>query len=527
SIDEWNSLNKTVNGRLIATVPLAAACHDDQYAAYDEERCAELRNSWLDPETHSSSVMAPFFANQSCDPFQPRSAQCVIGTYVQYAINVSCASDVINGLNFAIDHNIRLVVRNTGHDYNGKSTGAGALGLWMANLKDTEIKDWSDKYYTGKAIKVGAGIRGGEAYKIADAAGYQVVGGECPTVGIAGGYSQGGGHSALTSRYGLGADQVLEWEVVTGTGRHLIANRHQNADLYWALSGGGGGTYGVVLSMTSKLHPDTPTVGFNLTFTSAGVPMDTYYEAVTAYHASLPKIVDAGAMSVWYFTNESFAISPITAPGISLDELKALLSPFMNKLDQLNITYNHYFGEFPTYLEHFNTMFSPIQVGIAQYGGRLIPRSVVENNNTALTDAFRFINENGGQFIGVGINASLARSGFPENAVNPGWRDALIDTTLTTPWNFTAPWEEMVANADKMTNLLIPKLAELTPNGSCYLNEGDFQQPNFQEVFYGKNYQKLSQIKDKYDPHHIFYATTAVGSDYWVPQKDGRLCKAA
>ncbi|KAH0412222.1 FAD/FMN-containing isoamyl alcohol oxidase MreA, partial [Aureobasidium melanogenum] len=237
SPDEWNSLNKTVNGRLIATVPLAAACHDDQYAAYDEKRCAELQNSWLDPETHlpsSSSVMAPFFANQSCDPFQPRSAQCVIGTYVQYAINVSCASDVINALNFAIDHNIRLVVRNTGHDYNGKSTGAGALGLWMANLKDTEINDWSDKYYTGKAIKVGAGIRGGEAYKIADAAGYQVVGGECPTVGIAGGYSQGGGHSALTSRHGLGADQVLEWEVVTGTGRHLIANRHQNTDLYWA-----------------------------------------------------------------------------------------------------------------------------------------------------------------------------------------------------------------------------------------------------------------------------------------------------
>ncbi|KAG9660707.1 FAD/FMN-containing isoamyl alcohol oxidase MreA, partial [Aureobasidium melanogenum] len=142
SPDEWNSLNKTVNGRLIATVPLAAACHDDQYAAYDEKRCAELQNSWLDPETHlpsSSSVMAPFFANQSCDPFQPRSAQCVIGTYVQYAINVSCASDVINALNFAIDHNIRLVVRNTGHDYNGKSTGAGALGLWMGNLKDTEI----------------------------------------------------------------------------------------------------------------------------------------------------------------------------------------------------------------------------------------------------------------------------------------------------------------------------------------------------------------------------------------------------
>ena len=48
---EWSSLNETFGGRLIATIPLAAACHDDQYASYDEERCTELQNSWLDPET--------------------------------------------------------------------------------------------------------------------------------------------------------------------------------------------------------------------------------------------------------------------------------------------------------------------------------------------------------------------------------------------------------------------------------------------------------------------------------------------
>lgn len=87
----------------------------------------------------------------------------------------------------------------------------------------------------------------------------------------------------------------------------------------------------------------------------------------------------------------------------------------------------------------------------------------------------------------------------------------------------------MVANQDKMTNLLIPKLEALTPNGTCYLNEGDFRQPNFQSVFYGGNYAKLNAIKDKYDPDHMFWATTAVGSEYWVPQGEGgtgRLCKA-
>lgn len=89
----------------------------------------------------SASVMAPFFANRSCDPFTPRSADCVIGTYVQFTVNVSSAADVAAGIKFANDRNIRIVIRNTGHDYNGKSTGAGALGLWVHNLKDIKIKD--------------------------------------------------------------------------------------------------------------------------------------------------------------------------------------------------------------------------------------------------------------------------------------------------------------------------------------------------------------------------------------------------
>lgn len=110
----------------------------------------------------------------------------------------------------------------------------------MHHLKDITFSDWSDSYYTGKAIKMGAGVQGFEAYQAANASGLQVVGGECPTVGIAGGYTQGGGHSALASKHGLAADQTLEWELVTGTGEYLIANRHQNTDLYWALSGGGG-----------------------------------------------------------------------------------------------------------------------------------------------------------------------------------------------------------------------------------------------------------------------------------------------
>lgn len=80
-----------------------------------------------------------------------------------------------------------------------------------------------------------------------------------------------------------------------------------------------------------------------------------------------------------------------------------------------------------------------------------------------------------------------------------------------------------------MTDVLIPQIEALTPlgeEGGAYLNEGDFNQPNWQSTFYGGNYQKLLEIKDRYDPAQTFYARTAVGSDRWIEREDGRLCRA-
>jgi FAD binding domain len=318
------------------------------------------------------------------------------------------------------------------HSYIGKSTGAGSIGIWTHNMKSIEIVDYKSPHYTGKAMKMGAGVQGFEAYAAADAQGFRVVGGECPTVGLAGGYTQGGGHSAIASKHGLAADQTLEWEVVDGTGKYLKASRTENSDLFWALSGGGGGTYGVVMSMTSKVHKDTPVSGANLTFTSQGISKDVFYQAVSAYHATLPALVDAGVMSIELLTSSFFAIGPLTAPGIPASELRQLITPYLNILEQLGINYTMAVLQFPTYLQQFKAMQFPVQVGTAQYGGRLIPRSVVKNNNEALTSVARYINENGGAFVGVGLNVSKAVAGNVYNAVNPAWRETLLDTIIMT-----------------------------------------------------------------------------------------------
>jgi FAD binding domain len=80
--------------------------------------------------------------------------------------------------------------------------------LWTHNLKSISFSNYSSPAYKGPAIKIGAGVQGYEAYTAANARGLLVVGGECPTVGLAGGFTPGGGHSSLSSIYGMAADQA-------------------------------------------------------------------------------------------------------------------------------------------------------------------------------------------------------------------------------------------------------------------------------------------------------------------------------
>lgn len=339
---EWSLLNATVGGRLVATVPIAHKCHNSVFGSYDAAACEKLRADWGLTETHietSSSPMAPFFANQSCDPFTQPEDRCIIGTQVQYAVDARSSWDYLAAIAFAKLKNIRLLVRNTGHDFLGKSTGAGALAIWTHHMKDISIINYSSPSYKGKAMKMGAGVQANEAYAAANAKGLVVIGGNGPTVGLAGGYTQGGGHGPLVSKFGLGADQVLEWEVVTSEGQTLIATPQKNSDLYWALSGGGGGTYGAVVSLTVKAYPDLPVPAANLTFSSTGVSMDTFYDVVNLFLQALPEITGVGGTSVFLLIPGTFIMQPTYLPGESQQRLQQLLQPTLDRLEKEGMPY--------------------------------------------------------------------------------------------------------------------------------------------------------------------------------------------
>ncbi|OTA81898.1 hypothetical protein M434DRAFT_203397 [Hypoxylon sp. CO27-5] len=537
----WNALNETVNGRLISTVPLASVCHSEgTFALYNETACATLQTEWDWSQVHfeTPAAIMPAWFQESCNPFSPASQPCELGNYATYSINVTGVDDVVAGINFAKAHEVRLVIKNTGHDLAGKSTGTGALSLWMHNVKGSEIiPKYKSNHYTGPAIKVGAGVLGLEAHQAASNAGYSVVAGNCPSVSLPGGYSQGGGHSGLSSKYGLAADNVLEWEVVTASGEHLIATPENNEDLYWALSGGGGGTYAVVMSMTARLHQDGPIGGGYLTFDNRTVGNDTFWRAVGMFNQRLPAMMEDGGNTFAYsLASSAFGIYNLVAPNRSAADVRALLQPFLTDLKALGVPYNCTTHESANYFEQLSRDYGPFPDGPFQtsalIGSRLIPKTILLDaaDNDALTQVLR--NTASGsdfamlmQSLDVNDSKPLSTSPVAGNAVLPAWRATALHAIVTAPWDWTVPRAEMERREDVLANEITPAFIAVTPGSGTYLNEANFAQDDWQEQFYGSNYAHLLAIKGKYDPDSLFYATETVGSDRWEEDAEGRLCR--
>ncbi|KZM21974.1 uncharacterized protein EKO05_0005035 [Ascochyta rabiei] len=524
----WSTLNETVNGKLVATVPIGSPCHDP---TYDASACDALKAAWTNPLTHtvsSHSIMQAYFANQTCDPFSDRSIPCTLGNYVSYSVKVTDAWDIIAALEFAKAENVRILARNTGHDFLGRSTGAGALAVWTQGLKNITFGQWSDKYYTGPSVTVGAGVIGYELVEAANNQGLTVMSGECATVGLAG-FTQGGGHSILSNQFGLAADQTLSFEVVTAEGELVTASPTENSDLYWALSGGGGGTYGIIVSLTVRAYESKTVGGAAMQLLASSTTPENYAAVTAKFVELLPAMIDAGAMVVFLISTQYLVIKPLTVWDSSAAKAKEILTPFSDYLVTLGITPPIAYSEL-SYRDHYDHYLGPLpqgsfEVNRYQFGGRLIPRSVFQNSTVELNKVLSELVKEGVLLAGSSANYAK-RANTPDNAVLPAWRDAITQLQLITNWNSTAPWTDMEAAQAKMTNVLMPKIEAVTPGSGSYMNEADFQQPNWQATFYGSNYNKLKQIKNKYDPKHVFYNLKSVGSEAWTVGKDGRMCRA-
>jgi FAD/FMN-containing dehydrogenase len=249
----WSSLNDQVGGRL-APVTLPR----------------------LNPEEAAKLLSNPYYIRDQAGLTQ--SSGRIDGwtsAPSAYVVRARTAADVAAAVRFATQHNLRLVVKGGGHSYLGGSNAPDSLLVWTRDLESIELHDafvpQGMQARPVSAVSVGAGCVWHDVYEAVTTQGDRYVqGGGCTTVGVAG-LVQGGGFGSLSKAYGLAAAGLVEAEIVTADGRTRIVNDATDADLFWALKGGGGGTWGVVTRMTLRTHPLPSTVGqvsWQLTATS-------------------------------------------------------------------------------------------------------------------------------------------------------------------------------------------------------------------------------------------------------------------
>ncbi|KAI5805293.1 FAD binding domain-containing protein [Peziza echinospora] len=529
---KWTALSEAVPGKLEAVVPPGAVCHNtfNGKQTYDRAKCQEYTSAWGKYDLYLDSPVGiywDFWSNRTCTQTQDPNAPCTKGTYPEYVIKANTVADIQAGVNFARENNVRLIIKNTGHDFMGKSIGPGSLSIWTHQLTDIEIIDKYDDPstdYTGSAVKLGAGWQIRDIYNKLGEIGKVIIAGECPTVGFSGGFIQGGGHGPLSGIHGLGTDSVLSFEVVTADGKFVTADAKQNSDLFWALRGGGGATWGVVVSVTVMTHDSPAVSGAVLSFTVSD--QNIFWKALDAFHEFAPTLADEGIFGYYEISSRSLSIKPLFAPGKTQAELTALIAPLLAKFDALRQQYTSQVTSYPNFLAGYKALFDDEFVGGNMFtSSRLILREHVEKNHTAVTEAFRNAADAGLFIIGHLVAPGVFGGAKDETSVNPVWKKALLLPLYNANWQGNENEAQKWALIRKMIEETDAPFKAVSPGSGTYLNEANIYEPDWQNDFYGTNYARLLKIKEEVDPKDVFWAKTAVGSDKWV-EVNGRLCRA-
>ncbi|KAI9167534.1 FAD-linked oxidoreductase ZEB1 [Paramyrothecium foliicola] len=554
SEEDFSRLNSSISGRLIRTVPPASVCYPDQ-PNHDPAACKVVLSSWYDAGFHSrdpTSIGAPIWAGNPCPPIYPNGTSvngdpkagakgCTIGGYPAFAVNATHPSHVQKAVKFARAHNLRLNVKSTGHSFQGRSTAFGSLSIYTNNYRRIKFHETFQpqdcpRVDAHMAATLGAGESMRAVYSGLAKHNAIVVGGSAQTVGVVGWFT-GGGHGPLSSEYGMGADNLLQVTLVTPQGDLVTANACHHSDLFWALRGGGGGTFGVVLEVVMKAFPSPKTtyMQFGAQFFS---PNDADNWRMLAYlHSEMPRLKEGGLQGYYTVVPASMAGALTVGWGfLAYDKpngtVEALFEPIKRKLeeDPTKAGYINTISHYPSFYDAWNSYigFEAVAEGGAGFGSRLLPASALENVDRLAQALYNVTipRDDGTPVVLIGHMIANSKNAGLDISMTPAWRKAVTHLVVIDPFVDYTDKETQERIFHHMTHERIPILKSLAPDSGAYLNEADPFDPDFQHTFWADNYQRLQSIKKKYDPSALLWCLSCVGSEEWSVKEDGRLCRA-
>ena len=552
SKEAWKRLNDAVDGNLIQVDFPLNACKSSLPSTDCNTLFANLKNPYFIGDNPGITQTLGWVDAWATKPSV-------------YAVAARNADDIAAAVNFARKNNLRLVIKGAGHSYQGTSNASDSLLIWTRHMHDVIIQnDFVARGCQGtqapqRAVTVGSGTIWLQAYDaVTTKAGAYVQGGGCTTVGVAG-LVQSGGFGSFSKCYGTAAAGLLEAEVVTADGKVRIANRCTNPDLFWALKGGGGGTFGAVSKLTLSVR-DLPELAGGANFIVKASSDDAYRRLIRQfvgfYHDAL--FNDHWGEQAHFSPDNKLEISMVHL-GLDTEQSRRVWQPFLNWLAQSSTAYTlesqpeigsmpfRHWWDVDWRTEHHQSVFkadarpgtSPSnvwwngdagQVGWVVWGFESLwmPASLLQGDSqeklaNALFSASRFSE------VELHFNKGLA--GAPpeaieaakDTAMNPSVCGAFALAIVADGQGPAYPGipnhEPDVAKGRKAANTVhrcMNELRNVASNSAAYVSESNFFESDFEHSYWGTNHARLAQIKKKYDPDGLFFVHNGVGSEQWT-----------
>jgi FAD/FMN-containing dehydrogenase len=412
------------------------------------------------------------------------------------------------------------------------------------------------------AVSLGAGAMWIDAYNaVTTERGRYVQGGGCTNVGVAG-LIQSGGFGSFSKGFGTAAAGLIEAEVVTADGSVRLANACTNPDLYWALKGGGGGSFGVVTRVTLRTHalPEFFGGAFGVIKARSDAAFRRLIADFVAFYATSLKNPHWGEQ-VAVREDNSLKFS-LVCQGLSGEEVRGLWKPF---LDKITATADYEMKE-PLHhgahgsrdwwkLEGNAAMIADPRPGAPKYHGwwegdgdqvdiylhgyesLWLPESLLAPGSQArLTEALFAASRH--KEVGLHFNKGLA--GAPaaaiaatlDTATNPEVTRAfalaiIADGEAGTPFEIPSaapgkpvrvklPKDPRAAEQDaRDIDFCAAELFKVAPGAGSYVSESNYFNARWAQAYWGANYPRLQAVKKQYDPEGLFFVHNGVGSEEW------------
>jgi FAD/FMN-containing dehydrogenase len=545
---QWKHLEKAVGGNLIKIKSPIEACKTTA-AKCGDLFAKDLKNPYLIGDDPALTQTLGWVNAWTSKPSV-------------YAVAARNAQDMAAGVNFAREHKLRVAVRGGGHSYLGTSNAPDSLLLWTRKMNDITLHD--DFVPQGcsippqPAVTCGAGVIWGHAYDaVVRQAGRYVQGGGCATVNVAG-LVQSGGFGSFSKHYGMCCAGLLEAEVVTADGKRRTVNQCQDPDLFWALKGGGGGSFGVVTRVTLRVRELVENFGAALFKVKAATDND--------FRQLVRKFLDFYGQNLFNeHWGEQVQIEPgnvlnvsMVCAGLKEDQVRATWQPLLEWIAQSPQAYTligqpmliavpaqHWWDA-----EFMNKLYPGVfaldprpgagprdawwtndagQVGQYMYGydSLWLPESLLATDaRPKLTDALFAASRH--RTVQLHFNKGLAGARADEIAAandiatNPAVQSAFTLAIVGAAQDPAYPGipghePDMARGKTAAQNIdaCMAELKKIAPDGGSYVSESNFFNKDWQRAYWGTNYSKLAAIKRKYDPDGLFTVHNGVGSEEW------------